>query len=123
MRRIIPVVLIVAVSGCVWPPDPHTLTAPLDLVSFDVHKTTNRWLNGSDHVTTIVTPDYADYYFYGGTTDTARYIIVNGDTAYRHLGDYSPTYNTNVIYHTDGSPNTIIIVCGETSHTLITQEN
>ena len=66
-----------ALSGCVTPAYYEYDAA------FDVHRISERSLSGAESIVTIVSPivssDSAKAY-----PDSLRYIIVNGDTAYRH---------------------------------------
>ena len=78
--------------------------------SFSVHRISERSLAGVESVVTIVSPtvssDSAKAY-----PDTLRYIIVNGDTAYRHpVPALSPVFDSAAPYHTDGTINFVTLV-------------
>ncbi len=78
--------------------------------SFTVHRILERSLSGTESAITIVAPtissDSAKAY-----PDTLKYIIVNGDTAYRHLVPGTlPIFDSAAPYHTDGTINYISLV-------------
>jgi hypothetical protein len=94
----------VLISGCVTPAY-YEYDA-----SFSVHRIFERSLSGVESVVTIVSPtvssDSAKAY-----PDTLKYIIVNGDTAYRHpVPTLSPVFDSAAPYHTDGTINFVTLV-------------
>ncbi len=91
-------------SGCVTPAY-YEYNA-----SFNVHRISERSLSGVERVVTIVSPtvssDSAKAY-----PDTLRYIIVNGDSAYRHpVPSLLPVFDSVAPYHTDGTINFVTLV-------------
>jgi hypothetical protein len=78
--------------------------------SFTVHRILERSISGTESAITIVTPtisgDSAKAY-----PDTLKFIIVNGDTAYRHLiAGTQPIFDSAAPYHTDGTINYVTLV-------------
>jgi hypothetical protein len=93
-----------ALSGCVTPAYYEYDAA------FDVHRISERSLSGAESIVTIVSPivssDSAKAY-----PDSLRYIIVNGDTAYRHsVSALTPVFDSAAPYHTDGTINYVALV-------------
>lgn len=91
-------------SGCVTP-----AIYEYD-ASFDVHQISERSQSGAERIFTIVSPtvssDSSRAY-----PDTLKYIIVNGDTAYRHAAPgLAPVFDSAAPYHTNGAINFISLV-------------
>jgi hypothetical protein len=91
--------------------------------SFSVHRISERSLAGVESVATIVSPtissDSAKTY-----PDTLKYIIVNGDTAYRHLDPGTPPiFDSAAPYHTDGTINYVSLVYDSLTILDTTYEN
>ncbi len=98
------VIVSALLSGCVTPAY-YEYDA-----SFSVHRISERSLAGVERVVTIVSPtvssDSAKAY-----PDTLKYIIVNGDTAYRHpVPTLSPVFDSAAPYHIDGTINYVTLV-------------
>lgn len=108
---------VAVISGCVTPAY-YEYDA-----SFSVHRISERSLAGVERVVTIVSPtvssDSAKAY-----PDTLKYIIVNGDTAYRHpVPALSPVFDSATPYHTDGTINYIALVYDSLTILDTTYEN
>ncbi len=123
----ISVLFLGSISGCVWPPD-STLVGinqpyyPND-AGFVVHRVSERSLVGVESIVTTISPytlvNYSPYY-----PDSVHYIIVNGDTAYRHpIITLPPIYDSAVPYHVDGSANFVTLAYSSLSITDTSYEN
>jgi hypothetical protein len=103
--------LTLAYSGCVWPPDDTEVPIPYNNVQsvyLAVHRISERTIAGQESVITIISPDYADA---TSGTDSVQFIIVNGDTAYRHpVSALPPSYDSAAPYHIDGTANFVTFV-------------
>jgi hypothetical protein len=101
-----------ALAGCTWPPDstpvPYT---PRPYLYYNVHCISQRSVSGVESVVTIVLPYESYYYGAAPESDSLRYILVNGDTAFRH-----PTISSSIVYDSaapykiDGSENIVELV-------------
>ncbi|GEM_PF-5031999 len=109
LQSLLLLAVIVVYGGCVWPPNPQEFP-PNGVMLYDVHYVSQRWPDGSEHASTIVSPDLYDLDPYV-TLDSLQYIIVNGDTVYRNLGSTVPAiYNSAAPYHLDGKQNIVTLV-------------
>jgi hypothetical protein len=122
----IPILFLGLLAGCVWPPD-STATGNNqgnnypNYSSFYVHRISQRSLSGAETLVTIVSPDY--YNTFEAYPDSVQYIVVNGDTAYRHpVIPFPPVYDSAAPYHLDGSVNFVTIVYASTSITDTTYD-
>jgi hypothetical protein len=104
-------------AGCVWPPDSTQLPNPYynqEYASYLVQHISERSLAGVEQTITLVSPDNS-YYSY---SDSVRYILVNGDTAYSHpVISMPPVYDSSAPYHVDGSANFVTVVFPSSSIT------
>ncbi|HEY3876166.1 MAG TPA: hypothetical protein VGM92_11875 [Candidatus Kapabacteria bacterium] len=108
----LPIVLLLAlagVSGCVWAPNSTEVSYPGNPYSFEtgflVHRISQRSIAGTESVQTVVSPYYSAY------PDSTLYLIVNGDTAYRHpILLFPPSYDSSAPYRVDGSANIVQLV-------------
>ena len=122
----IPILLLGFFGGCVWPPD-STATGnnqqniyPYN-AGYDVHRVSQRSVTGVETIATTVSPYDQDYPYY---PDSVHYILVNGDTAYRHpVITLPPVYDSAVPYHVDGSANFVTLVYSSLSITDTSYEN
>jgi hypothetical protein len=117
MRNSIPCsLLLLVLAGCIWQPDPTQNPIFYSDVSFDAHVVSYRSLDGTEHTITAINPAfdgdiYGDFEYNGLLADSVRYIVVNGDTAYRHPSSQSPkVYDSSSTYHIDGSRNIVTLV-------------
>ncbi len=95
--------LVLACSGCIWQPDSSVVEYPYS-VGYDVHIISQRNLDGSEHLITYVVPSRY------GSSDL-QYILVNGDTVYRHLDNRQPiTIDSSAPFHLDGTQNIVTLV-------------
>ncbi|MDP4198988.1 MAG: hypothetical protein Q8922_06545 [Bacteroidota bacterium] len=100
------------VAGCVWAPQSELVPSPFIGIDYQVQQTRSRSLDGAEHTATIVTPvsQYAEY-GYNSSGDSVLYIIVNGDTAYRHpVSGMPPQVDSAAPFHLDGTLNTVVII-------------
>ena len=112
-----------SISGCVWPPDSTDVNNnqyyPYN-AGFDVHRVSQRSLTGVESVATTISPYYTSYYY----SDSIRYILVNGDTAYRHpIISLPPVYDSTVPFHVDGSANFVTFVYSSLTFTDTSYES
>lgn len=104
------------IAGCVWPPDstPTGYNNNTTYYSgFIVRHISERTLSGTESLVTLVSPasEIADYYYSYYYPDSIRYIIVNGDTAYRRPVYLLPAvYDSSAPYRVDGTANFVTIV-------------
>jgi hypothetical protein len=117
------ILLLSTISGCVWPPDStdvyNNQYYPYN-AGFDVHRVSQRSLTGVETVATTISPYYNSYYY----SDSIRYILVNGDTAYRHpVIALPPVYDSAVPFHTDGSANFVTFVYSSLTFTDTSYES
>jgi hypothetical protein len=111
----------------VWPPD-STPTGNNQGIfpynpGYDVHRVSQRSLAGVESIATTISPYVLEYYT-PSYPDSVRYIIVNGDTAYRHpFISLPPVYDSAVPFHVDGSANFVTLVYSSLSITDTSYEN
>jgi hypothetical protein len=117
----IPILFLGFLGGCVWPPD-STPTGNNQQnyyynAAYDIHRISERSLSGSESVITLVSPlisNSSNQYYY----DSIRYIIVNGDTAYRRPTVLSPSVlDSAAPYKFDGSLNVVTLIFPSSSVT------
>jgi hypothetical protein len=112
MRNIffaIPVLALGLLAGCVWPPDSTQVPEYYPpYISYDIHRISQRSLAGVETVSTVVSPYTNEY---GTYPDSLLYILVNGDTAFRHPTiTSSPVFDSSAPYRFDGSYNIVSFV-------------
>jgi hypothetical protein len=122
----IPILFLGVLAGCVWPPD-STPTGNIQQnfpynSGYDVHRVSQRSIAGVESVVTTIAPYNEEYYPYN--TDSVRYILVNGDTAYRHpILALPPVYDSAVPFHVDGAANFVTLIYYSFSITDTSYEN
>ncbi len=123
----IPILFLSALAGCVWPPD-STPTGNNQQIfpynpGYDIHRVSQRSISGVESIATTISP-YGLEYYTSQYPDSVRYILVNGDTAYRHpIITLPPVYDSAVPYHLDGSANFVTLVYSSLSITDTSYEN
>lgn len=117
-RSLLVTLFLLALAGCVWPPTSDVAPpAYRDDLSFSVHQTINYRVAGGADTTNVVWPTsyYSGYYDY---IDSVRYIIVNGDTAFRHPShSNAPVLDSSVRYFIDGRQNVVSMIFTTNSRT------
>ncbi len=123
----IPILFLGLLGGCVWPPDSTATGNNQENIypynaGYDVHRVSQRSLGGVETIATTVSP--YDEYYSSSYPDSVRYILVNGDTAYRHpVIALPPVYDSAVPYHVDGSANFVTLIYSSLSITDTSYEN
>ena len=114
VRPIVSVFLAFAIGGCVWTADSVPVTPPAPPLPYQVHLISKRMLDGSETMTTVVSPMLSYYpyeYGYYNEYDSVRYIIVNGDTTFRHpIQAFPAVSDSSAPYRFDGTPNYVTFV-------------
>ncbi len=115
-----------SLAGCVWAPDPTVIPeVNYQPASFSIHIVSERSVAGTERVTTVVEPYLNNNnYLYEGYNDSVEYIIVNGDTAYRHpVPTQPPVFDSSAMYHVDGTLNYVTMVFPSFTTTDTTYES
>jgi hypothetical protein len=118
-----------AFGGCVWTADSVPITPVPTALPYQVHIISKRLLDGTEQIATIIAPiaptyAYSYEYYYLNLYDSVRYIIVNGDTAYRHPVSFFPAvYDSAASYHFDGTANIVTFVYDAKSITDTSHQN
>jgi hypothetical protein len=109
-RLAIPVVMLTALAGCVWAPDSKTPTYnEVPYYTYAVHRIAERSILGVESIVTIVTPQIDEDVY--APEENLQFILVNGDTAYRHpVLVLPPVFDSSAPYHIDGTANFVTLV-------------
>jgi hypothetical protein len=119
--------IVLAFGGCVWTADSVPITPEPTALPYQVHLISKRLIDGTEQRATIIAPlplEYPYEYNYPYYYDSVRYIIVNGDTAYRHpVAIFPAQYDSAAPFHFDGTANVVTFIYGSTSVTDTSNES